>query len=165
MNFKTWFENIVVQEKDFFIRKISSTDVPKYFIHRTESLDSAINIKKNGFNLKYFGKTGRKYDPSGNFVRFDPRGIYALPYDPEQANVDPRPFVIFSVNISRGLFLGGSVIKCKEYLFNYYNSKNSLDFSKKLLKDGYQALLSEESECIILDLNIINIRRSNAVSS
>lgn len=158
LNFRLWIESFI-ESKDLTIRESLPHEVPKYFIHRTDSVEDANNIKKNNFDLKYFGKTGKKYRVSRDLVQYDPKGVYCLPYKHNEINDDIRPHVVFSADIAKSLIIlgsGGSTMG-KRWLYSYYHAKSSSDFAKKLLNDGYQAILTQDSECIILDIKSIRI--------
>lgn len=158
LNFKSYLESLLIS-KELIIKQALSHEIPEYFIHRTDSIKDIDNIKKNGFSLKHFGRTGRKYNVSSDLVQYDPKGIYCLPYRENEENNDSRPYIIFSANLVKCLIFSGSggSAKGKQWLYNYYHAKGSADFSSKLLKDGYQAILSKDSECIILDISSIRI--------
>lgn len=65
----------------------------------------------------------------------------------------------FSANINKALFTGGpqNEIRAKEWLYKHLKANGAADFRNKLLKLGYQAVISSWSESIILDPNIIKI--------
>jgi hypothetical protein len=80
MNFKTWLESELINTKDISIRDAKPSEIPQLFIHRTDNPQDIKSIARNGFNLRFFGKTSRKYKSPTFLTQYDPRGIYALPY-------------------------------------------------------------------------------------
>jgi len=156
MHFKDWLnENEYVVIRDALLHEI-----PKLFIHRTENKKDALSIQKYGFNLKKFGRTGKK-TRQFSLCQFDPKGVYAIdinsPND-ELNSYDSRPYVIFTANISKALLIEEKTfVNAKLCLSKYFNFNTGGKLTNMLLKRGYQAVIRPDSEQIILDPKIITI--------
>jgi len=136
------------------IRDALPGEIPKLFIHQTNSEEDMKSIVQQGFNLGLFGKTSKLYRFQD---MYSPKGVFALEYENGMENYTSRPYVIFSANINKALYFED--FDGKEVLYKQLDSKSPSDFRNKLLKLGYQAVLRHDSEQIILDPNIIKIIR------
>lgn len=122
-------------------------------IHTTHEQQSVDKIVKQGFNLRHFGKTGKMFNAPVSLTQYDPKGVYASPY----YSGENRPHLELEINAN---VLSNKTLyatEFKEQLFKHFSAKNSADLSKKLLKQGIQAI-ETESEVIILDTKVIKIK-------
>ena len=125
------------------------------FIHFTDEPADAAAIAKHGFDLKKFGRTGRKYAAATHLTEHDPRGVYAHAWkDGAEAWGGGKPYVIFTVPVARAIYWDNDPdhAPCgKAIISQIHGGKTGAALSKALLKDGIQAIFSKHSEQIILD--------------
>jgi hypothetical protein len=141
---------------------------PDQFVHFTDDPKDVKKIMEGGFNLKLFGRSGRKYRVDPNLYQWDPRGVYALELERGMEDEPTRPYVIFETNIKRGLVFEFKERKGIKYdpascgkavLSRLLDTKIPAIMAKRLLKSGIDAVMSSGGEQIILNVNKIRILR------
>ena len=162
--FRLWLEKVIYEGEGVRIRDAEASDIPEYFIHTTEDPADVLSIQQNGFNMRLFGRTARRFQSPAFLTQYDPRGIYALAgHGNEQ--YERRPYVLFAADIRKAIVLeaiggrlgGSSDANAKESLSKLYDGKTGTQLRIALMKDGYQAVLRPGSEQIILDPKIIKV--------
>lgn len=123
---------------------------PDLYVHFTHDEESARSIIKNGFDLRRFGETAKRFGMA-SMAANDPAGVYAV----EKGDYVPdRPHVIFRVSNARVLSrpdskYPGESADLKTELARA-TGKRGKPLSDILLKNGVDVLHST-SEFIILD--------------
>lgn len=165
MRFGEWLcsENVLYDDEQYEIRDAAPNDIPRYFLHLTDNQSDIDGIIQSGFNLRLFGRTGKKFNmPS--MVEFDPRGVYASAIDDPNSISPNRPFVIFTAAIRKAIIATDkhSPVSAKEILSRFFGGLTGAALSNRLKSLGYQAVLSPNSEQIILDPSIIQVIRHSS---
>ena len=157
MRFKLWLEMIIHEDEEARIREAEPSDIPGYFVHSTEDPKDALSIYENGFDLRKFHRTVRKYRTPEYMWQASPKGVYALAGGHEQ--YERRPWISFKADINKALILEEKAPfgNAKDTLWKLYGQPTAAQFRNALMKDGYQAILRPGSEQIILDPKIITI--------
>jgi hypothetical protein len=157
MNFREWLGKVLFEDDAVRIREAESSEIPKLFIHATEDPKDIESIRSQGFDLKKFGATRKKFGSPKFLWQHDPKGIYALAYTGQTG--ETRPYLIFSTDIKRAIILEDKAAHSdtKEALSKLFGGKTGSALSQALLRAGYQAVLRPGSEQIILDPTLIKV--------
>lgn len=157
MLFSQWLqkEAVIYQDDNAQIRDAQPNEIPRTFVHTTDNQADIDSIVQRGFDLSRFGQTARKYGFPVN-VQYDPKGVYALAAD-EMDRMTPRPYVRFTAAINKAVVLVESHPGAGKRALAAYMGATGDKLSSQLLKMGYQAVLTPDSEQIILDPSIIRI--------
>lgn len=147
------------KDADVELRDARPDEIPKEFIHTTHTAEMATSIARSGFDLGKFGLTARKYRQQAMTLN-DPKGIYALLYDPLIEKNERRPFVVFAANITKALYLKDIRGDAKAKLAELFGKKGE-PLRKALRALGYQAVIRDGSEQIILDPTLIRVTRTS----
>ncbi len=131
---------------------------PKTYIHFTDNPRDAASILRNGFDLKYCGRSVKKYGVSSEY-RHDPCGVYAI--EDEGFRNGGSPYVLFEAEIGVALYYSRKDARSwsacgKSTISQIYGNKIGRPLRTALLKDGIEAVFSD-SELIILDPELITI--------
>jgi hypothetical protein len=167
MKFKLWLENVLYEDDDILIRDAEPNEIPQFYIHRTEDQSDIDGIVAHGFDMRKFGRTARRFNIPAWMHQHDPRGIFSTTSDNEPETdyqqYDKRPYVIFTANIQKALVVieKSRTVNSKEALSRFMGGKTKGHLTRALLKMGYQAVLRQGSEQIILDPRLIQIVRSS----
>lgn len=135
------------------------SDWPVRLIHFTDSMQDAESIVRNGFDLRKFKRTAKKFSAKKYLWEFDPRGVYANLYSEGSEIYAPRPYVVFDAPIHRALMFtrkdpsGDCGKKAIAALFGATGTQ----LQKKLLRNEIDAVSSLGGEQIILDPSTIEI--------
>jgi len=160
MRFRLWVETIVHEDEHVRIRDAEASDIPELFTHKTEDVEDILAIQQQGFNLRKFGQTSRRFRSPAYLTEYDPKGVYATAGGGESLSpYDKRPYVVFRADINKALVLEEKTHQenPKQVLSELYGGKTGAQLRNALMKDGYQAVLRPGSEQIILDPSIITI--------
>jgi hypothetical protein len=141
------------------IRDAKPNEIPKKLIHTTHTPEMARSIEQNGFDLKRFGYTGRKFKTPNWLTQNDPTGVYTLAAESGEDKYETRPFVLLKANIRKALYMEetSSNTNSKKELSALFGGKTKAALRKALLRLGYDAVLRKGSEQIILNPQVLTV--------
>jgi hypothetical protein len=130
---------------------------PDLYIHYAHDQAQVKSIVRNGFDLKKFGFTAKKYN-AAHMAANDPRGIFATNAAGIDPKADGRPYVIFKVPSANVLTAPdpddpGAALDLKTKLSSVYGAK----MVAKVLLAADIHVLHSTYEFIILDTKRVQI--------
>lgn len=139
------------------------TTGPEWYLHYTHTEEQLKSILQNGFDLKHFGYTAKKFN-SHEWAKNDPSGVYATEFTGIEHVDNYRPFVIFYLRplpnmLTRPTNMPGESDNLKDELARTYGCTGT-KLTNILLKANIQVIHSIY-EYIILDPRRIQIAESS----